>query len=290
MNEALLQIQRAIDLVEARLFEPIALAELARVAGCSPWHFLRVFTAFTGHTPGGYVRKRRIAEMCRRLAETEQPILEIALECGFESQATFTRAFTRHVGLSPGRFRAECALSPAHLFAPLDPAALLARRRWEEEMQPKLLRSPAFDVVGMAGHFTPATNTRIPELWARFARRMHEVRHRRGSRTFGLCIDPDPGATGDGAFKYIAAVEVERVADVPAGMVSYHVPESRYAVFTHRGHISRLGATVKQVFGTWLASQPVRRVAAPDFELYDQRFDPATGDGEVDIYVPIADD
>jgi AraC family transcriptional regulator len=290
MSEALLQIQQAIDLIEGRLFESVRLPELARAAGCSPWHFLRVFAAFTGHTPGGYARKRRIAETCRRLAETDQPIVDIALECGFESQATFTRAFTRHVGLSPGRFRAQCVLSPAHLFAPLDPAALLARRRWEEEMQPKLLRRPAFDVVGMAGHFTPSTNTRIPELWARFARRMPEVQHRRGICTFGLCVDPDPGASGDGAFKYVAAVEVERGDDVPEGMVSVHVPENRYAVFTHRGHVSQLGATVKHVFDTWLAAQPVRRVPAPDFELYDERFDPMTGDGEVDIYVPIADD
>jgi predicted transcriptional regulator YdeE len=60
-------------------------------------------------------------------------------------------------------------------------------------------------------------------------------------------------------------------------------------VLTHRGHISRLPDTVKHVWGRWLPASEYRHVTAPDFELYDpERWDPATGEGDVDLYVPIA--
>lgn len=228
--------------------------------------------------------------MCRRLVETRQPIVELALECGFESQATFTRAFTRHIGVSPGRYRKAGRLSPAHRYLPLDPAALVARQQRMDSMEPRIVRRPAFLVVGMAGRFTTATTSRIPELWERFAPRMADVPHRRGTHTLGVCVDADPGTIDDAGFTYVAGVEVERVGDLPDGMIALTLPANAYAVFTHAGHLSRLPDTVKQVWGRWLPALRYRHVTAPDFELYDERFDPVTGDGEMDIYVPVADE
>ena len=60
MNDTLVRLQRAIDLVEANLFDDLPLASMAGAASCSPWHFHRLFTALTGETPAGYVRKRRL--------------------------------------------------------------------------------------------------------------------------------------------------------------------------------------------------------------------------------------
>jgi len=77
---------------------------------------------------------------------------------------------------------------------------------------------------------------------------------------------------------------------VPPGLVALTVPANRHAVFTHFGHISRLPDTVKQIWGHWLPSAPYRHVAAPDFELYDERWNPTTGEGDIDIWVPIAED
>jgi AraC family transcriptional regulator len=60
-------------------------------------------------------------------------------------------------------------------------------------------------------------------------------------------------------------------------------------VFIHTGHIARFPDTVKQVWGRWLPASRYRHVPAPDFEWYDERWDPETGEGEIDIYVPVAD-
>jgi AraC family transcriptional regulator len=284
------RIQRAIDFVEAHLFDDLPLTAVAERSGSSPWHFHRLFVALTGETPATYVWKRRLSEICRRLVETRQPLVDIALDCGFESQATFTRAFTRHVGLSPGRFRRTQAYQlPAYQYPPLDLEALAERQRRMEVMEARIVRKPSFAVIGMGRRFMP-TSTHIPELWGRFVPRIHEVPHRRGLHTLGVCVDADPGTVDEVGFTYVAGVEVERVDALPDGMLVITVPANTYAVLTHRGHISRLPDTVKHVWGRWLPASGYHHVPAPDFELYDpERWDPGTGDGDVDLYVPIAD-
>ena len=291
MTDTLERIQRAIDHVEAHLTEELPLSAIAEHSGCSPWHFHRLFVSLTGETPATYIWKRRLSEICRRLVETRQPLVDIALDCGFESQATFTRAFTRHVGVSPGRFRRMHPHSlPAYLYQPLDLHALVERRHRRETMEARIVRKHAFLVLGMAGRFT-AASSRIPELWGRFAPRIHEVPHRRGTHTLGLCLDADPGTAAEITFTYLAGVEVERIGEVPEGMTTLAVPANTYAVLTHHGHLSRLPDTVKHVWGRWLPASRYRHVPAPDFELYDpERWDPGTGEGDVDLYVPIADE
>jgi AraC-like DNA-binding protein len=69
------RIQRAIDFVEAHLYEDLALGVIAEQGGCSPWHFHRLFGAITGETPASYVWKRRLSEICRRLVETRQALV-----------------------------------------------------------------------------------------------------------------------------------------------------------------------------------------------------------------------
>jgi AraC family transcriptional regulator len=290
VHDTLQRIGRALELVEARLFdERLAPSDLARAAAFSPWHFHRVFQAFTGQTPVGYVRKRRFAEICRRLCMSEVPIAALALDCGFGSQATFTRAFTREIGVSPGRYRSAGQIAPAHDFGPLDVEEILARAG-RQSMEPRIAHRPAFDVVGMAERFTPATSSRIPELWGRFVARLDDVRQRRGVATYGVCVDADPASVDEAGFTYVAGVEVERVESIPGGMTALTVPAGRYAVFTHAGHISRLKDTVKQIWGRWLPALPYRLVRRPDFELYDERWNPQTGRGEIELWVPIAEE
>lgn len=286
MSVTLDRIQRAIDFVEARLFDDLPLASIAAEAGSSPWHFHRQFAALTGETPAGYVWKRRLSEICRRLLETREPLVEIALSCGFESQASFTRAFTRHVGTAPGRFRRTQAHQvPAYRYPPLHLQTLAERQKRMDVMDTRIVHGPALHVIGLAGRFEPVSS-RIPELWGRFVPRIAEIADRRGAHTLGICLD----AGADASFTYLAAVEVASAhATAPDGMTVATIPANTYAVVTHRGHVSRLPDTVQHVFGRWLPASGYTHVAAPDFERYDDdRFDPVTGDGEIDLWIPIA--
>lgn len=156
-------------------------------------------------------------------------------------------------------------------------------------MEPRIVRKPTFLAVGISDRFTP-TSSRIPELWGRFAPRIHEIPHRQGLHTLGLCVDADPATIDEAGFTYLAGVEVTHTSVIPEGMSVVAVPANTYAVLTHTGHLSRLPDTVRHIWGRWLPASSYRHLPAPDFELYDpERWDPGTGNGDVDLYIPIAD-
>lgn len=99
------KLKRVLDFIEANLQESIGLDDLARAAGLSANHFLRVFKLATGETPYHFLRARRLERARQLLTDNTMPLAELALECGFANQAHFTAAFSREVGISPGRYR-----------------------------------------------------------------------------------------------------------------------------------------------------------------------------------------
>jgi AraC family transcriptional regulator len=99
------RVARVVNYIDAHVSAELSLAELAREACMSPFHFARCFKAATGLAPHAYVLRRRV-EKARALLEVgAMSLAEIASICGFCSQAHFTNAFTRAVGRSPGFYR-----------------------------------------------------------------------------------------------------------------------------------------------------------------------------------------
>ena len=99
------RLAKVIELVEKRLDSEICLSDMARVAELSPFHFSRVFKLATGETPYQFVGSRRLDRARRMLTEGSMPLAELALCCGFASQSHFTAAFTKAMGMPPGRYR-----------------------------------------------------------------------------------------------------------------------------------------------------------------------------------------
>jgi AraC family transcriptional regulator len=99
ISEALRHIETAAD-------EPLALADLARGAGMSPFHFLRTFRQVAGMTPHQYVLRTRLTRAAVRLRTSDEPISAIAFGAGFGDLSTFNRRFRRLIGCSPGAYRA----------------------------------------------------------------------------------------------------------------------------------------------------------------------------------------
>jgi AraC-like DNA-binding protein len=91
--------------LEAGSAEPHGLADLARIAGLSPYHFLRTFKRVTGVTPHQWVVRARLRDAARRLVETRAPITEIALDVGFADLSNFIRTFRAEFGVAPSRYR-----------------------------------------------------------------------------------------------------------------------------------------------------------------------------------------
>lgn len=100
-------LERAIEFIEAHHGQALRLAAIAEKAGLSPYHFARMFKAETGSSVHQYVMQRRIERARALLAAGRMPIAEVALACGFASQAHLTDTFRKHTGQTPGEFRRQ---------------------------------------------------------------------------------------------------------------------------------------------------------------------------------------
>ena len=147
---------------------------------------------------------------------------------------------------------------------------------------PRIADQKAMRIVGVSAQCTFENNAAIPGLWQQFNAREDEVADVPGP-AYGVCCDADD----TGNFRYVAGMAVDRDVSVPKGMDDVTIPAGRYAVFTHAGHISDLPKTVYSIWNKALPDSGLRLRQAPDFERYDARFDPQTGRGQVEIWIPV---
>ena len=99
------RVAAVIRHLESRYHEPWTLADLARLADSSPFHFLRVFRATAGLTPHQYVLRARLRAAAVALATTPTPVTEVALASGFEDLSNFIRTFRAEFGAAPSSYR-----------------------------------------------------------------------------------------------------------------------------------------------------------------------------------------
>jgi AraC-like DNA-binding protein len=99
---------RAIEFIESHLFDELSVARVAKGCAASAFHFSRRFSQRKGESVMSYVRGRRLEIAAKRLLnEPDTAVTDVAFDCRFESQAAFTRAFTRALGMSPNKYRRD---------------------------------------------------------------------------------------------------------------------------------------------------------------------------------------
>ena len=123
----------------------------------------------------------------------------------------------------------------------------------------------------------------IPSQWQRFHQTIHNVPGRVGSVAYGVCCNGDDA----GNFDYIAGVEVSDFSDLPREFSRVRIPDQKYVVFTHADHVSTVRRTVNTIWNQYLPASGLKAADGPNFERYDEKFDPMTGNGGFEIWVPV---
>ena len=101
------RLRRVLDFIDGHLAEPISLADLAAASGLTRMHFAAQFRAATGVRPHEYLLRRRIERAQEMLRGSKEPIVDVALQVGFQTQAHFTSTFRKFVGQPPGAWCRE---------------------------------------------------------------------------------------------------------------------------------------------------------------------------------------
>jgi AraC-like DNA-binding protein len=99
-------VDRALDHLHQRFMDPdLSLGTLAAALECNPNYLTQRFTQLLGQRMHAYLVGLRVDRACRELLGSDLPIKRIALESGFRDAAGLSRAFRRHVGVSPSEYR-----------------------------------------------------------------------------------------------------------------------------------------------------------------------------------------
>ena len=143
-------------------------------------------------------------------------------------------------------------------------------------------------IAGLRKSYTPATMRSLPEQWQTFAPHIGKIPGQVGRTAYGICWQ----APDSSNIEYLTGVEVSSFVAMPDNFTVVSLPASKYAVFPHRAHVSKLYETCDAI-SRWLPDSGHQSAASSDaetpafFERYSEEFDPQTGMGGMEVWVPL---
>jgi AraC family transcriptional regulator len=152
---------------------------------------------------------------------------------------------------------------------------------------PRIESCKGLRISGLREHYTSETMKNIPELWLRFGPPIGNIPGQVRRVAYGLCFN----ALSPVGIDYLAGVEVSSFSGLPGEFAVATIPAQKYAVFSHREHVSKLRETLDAI-DKWLPGSGLEvgceAAEAPSFfERYSEEFDPRTGMGGMEVWVPI---
>jgi AraC family transcriptional regulator len=272
-------VGKALWYIESHFANGLSLDDVSAASGVTRHHLVRAFGYATGHSVMRYVRGRRLSEAAKALAGGAPDILAVAIDAGYGSHEAFTRAFVDQFGITPGAVRARRHVTDLKLMEPI---------RMEETLlknlePPRIESGRVMLIAGLSERYTNETCPAMPGQWQRFGPHIGHIPGQVGAAAYGVVCNSD----GEGNVDYITGVELADFSDVPPEFGRIRLARQTYAVFTHRDHISAIRRTWHTIFVKGLPASGHRIADAPEFERYGEAFDPHTGMGGLEIWIPI---
>ncbi|MGW8957249.1 AraC family transcriptional regulator [Paenibacillus sp. NPDC055715] len=283
------RIQCAIEFIEMNLREELKITEIASQACFSSFHFQRLFQAISGFTVQQYIRKRRLSEAAVGLKQSNQKVLDIALEYQYSSQEAFTRAFEKSFGVTPGRYRnGDIDISRQHKINFLD-----YQKNTKGDLdvnKPVMLQLDTIKIIG----YEYKTNlnheqhyNEIPGFYDHFGTNKHFMRVPNKitpGMSYGIaCYFQD-----NGEFSFVIGEEVGGEAeDLAKGFIYMEIPAGKYAEFNASGPNGRVQDVRNYIYGTWLPNSNFERREGPDFEITDVMNSSFPDHLDIKVYIPI---
>ncbi len=150
---------------------------------------------------------------------------------------------------------------------------------------PRFENGKALLIAGLRKHYTGETIKDLPAQWQRFGPHIGKIRGQ-VARTYGICWQ---AAEGSG-IEYLTGVEVSGFVGLPGDFTVASLPAMKYAVFSHSGHVSKLCETCDAI-SSWLSESGHQHIDDPEtpafFERYTEEFNPQTGMGGMEVWVPL---
>jgi AraC family transcriptional regulator len=264
------RINRVIDYLRGNLDRPVKLEELARVACFSEFHFHRIFGAVSGETLSNFTNRLRLEKAARLLRYSDQSLTDIALDCGFSSSATFSRAFRSGYDISPSQFRKSGEIKKSKICKELFSAEEYVLPMSAEEKRaafPVTLidvseRQVAYIRVTNAfeGHTVIAAFKKMIE-WAKSQNVFYQ------GILFGMSVD-DPHVTPRHLYRYEVCFASSFPFECMEGISKLKMPAMRYVVTKVSGDIRKVATAWDYLYRGWLINSAYEPEHAPALEIF----------------------
>ena len=234
-------IQKTLDYIETNISEEIDIEQLAKEASLSLFYYQRLFSRLVKRPVREYIKLRRLSRACELIDNKQRRILDIALEHGFGSHETFTRAFKEAYGMTPEQYREHPVMlnqfdKPDLLlkYVMIDEGVPLISDGLVLEFNRKTLEKPIL-FMGMTGivpiegqiPLGEATGVDMPgEVWGRFHKEKHMLPRITNGRELGVAY---LGNAPEGYFTYFAGAEVEQETE-DGRFAKWQLPAREYTV------------------------------------------------------------
>lgn len=274
------QLNEVISYIEEHLTEEISYEDLGKIAGCSTYHFQRMFTYMAGVSLSEYIRRRKMSLAAVDLQSGSGKIIDIALKYGYSSPTAFNRAFQSIHGIAPSMVKNEGVSVKS--FPPLHFKIIV---KGVEEMNYRIEKKDSFRIVGVSQPLEREIEKNfavVPKMWQEAAvngtvEKLVSIMDSQPMGILGIsaCNDEEE-------WKYFIAAASTK--EVP-GLEEYIVKPYTWAIFGGEGVCPQAIQVLEQRIVTeWLPASGYEYDNGPDIELY-LNADPENS--KFEVWIPV---
>ena len=292
IREYICRINRVLDYLDNHLDEVFNIGDLARIAGFSPFHFHRIFSAMLGETLFSFLGRLRLEKAARILCgNLDVSVTETALKCGFSSPAAFSRAFKESFGVSPSGWRKRHSIlsnGDSNLYQALrntgnarrlrlsyDQVIDTVRRAKMEALQGEVNVSVLEKMtVAYVRHIGPYAGDE--ELFQRLFEKLYAWAVPRGLADTGdpgknrniVVYHDDPGITEPEKLRISVGIVVPPDTGVSGEIGRLYIPSTRYAMGRFLLSGQEYGEAWQYMCGVWMPASGYQPDEGYCFEMY----------------------
>ena len=273
------RLNQAINYMEEHLTEQVDYEELGRIAGCSSYHFHRMFSYMAGMPLSEYIRKRKMSLAAVDLQGGKIKIIDAAEKYGYSSPTAFNRAFQSVHGIAPSAIRTEGVSVKS-----FPPITFKLTVKGVEEMKYRIETKEAFRIVGVSVPLEKEIEKNfavIPSKWQEIAvngtlERLTSMMNTEPMGVLGVstCNEEEP-------WRYYIAVSSSMDGE---GLEEYTVPAATWAIFSGSGTNQSIQELEKRIVTEWLPTSGYEYGSAPDIEVY---LNPDPENAQYEVWIPV---
>jgi AraC family transcriptional regulator len=272
------RMNMAINYIEEHILEELDFSKVAKVVGCSTYHFQRMFLYMTDITLAKYIQRRRMSLAVGDLKSGENKIIDVSLKYGYNSPTAFNRAFQSVHGIAPSLIKLEGVVVKSY-----PPISFKISIKGVEGLNYRIEKKEAFRIVGISTSLDQDYEVgweTIPQMW--------QLAERNGTiDKLATLMDGEPignlGVIISDDLRYFLAVASTK--EIDHSLEEYIVPSFTWAIFSGMGKYPEAICDLEtRIVNEWLPTSGYEIDNGPDIEV---RLNKDSNDTRFEVWIPV---